>query len=104
MQVDVTDAPDRYRASVASRQTQTAVREQAGHRERLIDAMAESIQEKGYRETTVADVVRIARTSRRTFYEQFEDREACFLALFDATNDQMMEEIAAGRLPRPLTR
>jgi AcrR family transcriptional regulator len=99
MQVDLTDAPDRYRAGVASRQTQTAVREQAGHRERLIDAMAESIQEKGYRETTVADVVRIARTSRRTFYEQFEDREACFLALFDATNDQMMEEIAGAVSP-----
>ena len=67
----------------------------AGHRERLIDAMAESIQAKGYRETTVADVVRIAHTSRRTFYEHFEDREACFLELFDATNDQMMDEIAA---------
>jgi AcrR family transcriptional regulator len=66
-----------------------------GHRERLIAAMATSIEEKGYRETTVADVVRIARTSRRTFYEHFEDREACFLALFDATNNATMERIAA---------
>ena len=74
-----------------------------GHRERLIDAMATSIRAKGYRETTVADVVRIARTSRRTFYEQFEDREACFLALFDSTNDRTMEEIAAAVDPdRPL--
>src|SRR5205085_10759661 len=56
--------------------------------------MAAAIEVKGYRETTVADVVRIARTSRRTFYEQFDDREACFLALFDATNDRTMEEIA----------
>jgi AcrR family transcriptional regulator len=71
----------------------------AGHRERLIEAMADSIREKGYRETTVADVVRIARTSRRTFYEQFEDREACFLALFDSTNDRTMEEIAAAVRP-----
>jgi len=61
----------------------------------LIAAMATSIEEKGYRETTVADVVRIARTSRRTFYEHFEDREACFLALFDATNNATMERIAA---------
>ncbi len=66
-----------------------------GHRDRLIAAMATSIEEKGYRETTVADVVRIARTSRRTFYEHFEDREACFLALFDATNDATMDHIAA---------
>ena len=70
-------------------------RELAGHRQRLIAAMASSIGSKGYRETTVADVVRIARTSRRNFYEQFEDRDACFLALFDATNDAMMEQIAA---------
>ncbi len=61
--------------------------------------MAASIEEKGYRETTVADVVRIARTSRRTFYEQFEDREACFLALFDATNNAMMEQIASAVHP-----
>jgi AcrR family transcriptional regulator len=66
----------------------------AGHRERLIAAMATSITEKGYRDTTVADVVRIARTSRRNFYQHFEDRDACFLALFDATNDVMMGEIA----------
>jgi len=71
----------------------------ADHRQRLIDAMAASIAEKGYRETTVADVVRIARTSRRTFYEHFADREACFLALFDATNDAMMQHIAASVRP-----
>ena len=56
--------------------------------------MAASIEEKGYRDTTVADVVRLARTSRRSFYEHFEDRDACFLALFDATNDAMMRRVA----------
>ncbi len=77
--------------------------EPAGHRERLIAAMAASIQEKGYRDTTVADVVRLARTSRRNFYEHFVDRDACFLALFDATNETMMREIAGAVRPdRPL--
>ncbi len=75
------------------------VSEPVGHRDRLIAAMAESIKEKGYRETTVADVVRIARTSRRNFYEHFEDRDGCFLALFDATNDAMMEQVAAAVHP-----
>ena len=79
--------------------TRTTARRRAAPRERLIDAMAASIEEKGYRDTTVADVVRIARTSRRTFYEHFEDREACFLALFDATNDATMEQIAAAVNP-----
>jgi AcrR family transcriptional regulator len=69
------------------------------HRQRLIAAMATSIEEKGYRDTTVADVVRIARTSRRTFYEHFEDRDTCFLALFDATNDATMEQIATAVHP-----
>lgn len=68
--------------------------EPAGHRERLIAAMAVSIADQGYRDTTVADVVRLARTSRRNFYEHFVDRDACFLALFDATNESLMREIA----------
>ncbi len=76
---------------------------QGDHRQRLIAAMAASIRVQGYRETTVADVVRVARTSRRTFYEHFDDRDSCFLALFDATNDAMMDEIAAAVDPnRPL--
>jgi AcrR family transcriptional regulator len=69
------------------------------HRERLIEAMASSIERSGYRETTVADVVRIAHTSRRTFYQHFEDREACYLALFDAINEQMIEQVAAAVHP-----
>jgi AcrR family transcriptional regulator len=74
-----------------------------GHRERLIAAMATSIEERGYRDTTVADVVRLARTSRRNFYEHFDDRDGCFLALFDATNQAMLEEIdAAVASNRPL--
>jgi AcrR family transcriptional regulator len=78
-------------------------REPVGHRERLIAGMAAAIEEQGYRDTTVADVVRIARTSRRNFYEHFEDRDACFLALFDATNEAMMKQIAAAVHPdRPL--
>jgi AcrR family transcriptional regulator len=32
----------------------------------------------------VADVVERAGVSRRTFYEQFADKEACFLAAYDA--------------------
>jgi len=79
--------------------------EPGGHRQRLIAAMATSIEQKGYRDTTVADVVRIARTSRRNFYEHFADRDACFLALFDATNDAMMQQITGAVEPdQPLSR
>lgn len=64
-------------------------------RERLVAAMAASIEAKGYRETTVADVVRIARTSRRTFYEHFADRHACFLVLFEQTAERAIELVVA---------
>jgi AcrR family transcriptional regulator len=56
----------------------------ASQRSRLIDAMAQVVAEKGYPATTVADVVERAEVSRRTFYEQFDDKEACFLAAYDA--------------------
>ncbi len=64
-------------------------------RDRLLAAMAECLRERGYRGTTVADVVAEARTSRRTFYAHFADRDACFLALFDALNDRLLAIIAA---------
>ena len=62
-------------------------------------AMAQSIEEKGFRETVVGDVVRIARTSRRSFYENFADRDACFLALFDWATDEVMSGVAAAVSP-----
>ena len=69
------------------------------YRERLLDAMADSIREQGYRATTIAEVVARARTSRRTFYEHYADREACFLALFDRTNEAAIAAIVAAIEP-----
>lgn len=57
-----------------------------GARERLVCGMNAAVAEKGYGATTIADVVRHARVSKRTFYEQFDDKEACFLAAFDAAS------------------
>lgn len=64
-------------------------------RRRLLDGLAASIAEDGYRSTTVADVVRRARTSRRTFYEHFSGKEACFVALLTDANAQMVRQISA---------
>jgi AcrR family transcriptional regulator len=65
----------------------------ASQRSRLIDAMAAVVAEKGYPATTVADVVERAGVSRRTFYEQFADKEACFLAAYDAGLAAVLEQI-----------
>ncbi|HJQ47221.1 MAG TPA: helix-turn-helix domain-containing protein [Amycolatopsis sp.] len=68
---------------------------QIGFRGRLLEALAGAIAEDGYRKTTVADIVRRARTSRRTFYEHFSDKEACFVALLSDAIASMIGQIAA---------
>jgi AcrR family transcriptional regulator len=63
-------------------------------RSRLLDAMIESIVEDGYQNTTVADIVRRAKTSRRTFYEHFASREECFVAVLTSVNTNHVRGIA----------
>ncbi len=60
-------------------------------RERLIAGLAESVAEKGYGPTTIADITRHAAVSRRTFYEHFDGKDACFIAAFDAVTTQLRE-------------
>jgi AcrR family transcriptional regulator len=60
-------------------------------RARMLTAMAEVASEHGGGNVTVAHIVKRAGLSRRTFYEQFSDREECFLAAFDGA----IERIAA---------
>ena len=69
--------------------------EDGGFRDRLLLGMAGAIREHGgFRAVTVAEIVRRARTSRRTFYQHFDDRDACFLALFDVVSGQLLRTIA----------
>jgi AcrR family transcriptional regulator len=60
---------------------------------RLLDGLAASIGERGYRATTVADIVRHARTSKRTFYDHFPAKEQCFLELLLVDNEKLGENI-----------
>ncbi len=52
-------------------------------RARLLAAAVRAVEEQGYTQTTVAHITRHARVSRRTFYELFDHREACLLAVLD---------------------
>jgi AcrR family transcriptional regulator len=62
-------------------------------RERLLAAMIEVVTEIGYSNLTVQNVLTRAGISRPTFYEQFEDKEDCFLAAFDAAAGRMRARI-----------
>ncbi|MGV0792017.1 TetR/AcrR family transcriptional regulator [Mycolicibacterium sp. XJ1819] len=65
-------------------------------RDRLLDGMTASIGERGYRDTTVADIVRHARTSKRTFYDRFSSKQDCFVELLRRNNDDLVANIRAG--------
>jgi AcrR family transcriptional regulator len=65
----------------------------AVQRERLLAAMLRAASELGYRETNVQDVIERAGVSRPTFYEHFANKEACFLAAFDATATRLRDRV-----------
>src|SRR6476660_5142660 len=65
-------------------------------RDRLLDGLAASI---GYRDTTVADIVRHARTSKRTFYEQFASKEECLIEVLRRNNENLIANIRAATDP-----
>jgi AcrR family transcriptional regulator len=56
------------------------------HRSRLLEGMARAVAAKGYGETTIADIVREASVSRRTFYEHFDTKAECLIALYQAAS------------------
>jgi AcrR family transcriptional regulator len=62
-------------------------------RARILTAMVELVRERGVGSVTVAHVVARSGVSRRTFYELFEDREACFLAAFEQAVARIAERV-----------
>jgi AcrR family transcriptional regulator len=62
-------------------------------RARMLAAMVDAVAEKGFARISVADVVERAGVSRKTFYEQFANKEECFLAAYDAGVDGLLAAI-----------
>ncbi len=62
----------------------------AEHRRRLLDAMAVVVARKGYADATIADLAAEARVSRRTFYEHFQTKAQCLIALYEAASGQAL--------------
>ena len=63
--------------------------------------MLRATAELGYREVSVQDVLDRAGVSRPTFYEHFENKEACFLAAFDNAAARLRERLEAALAGRP---
>jgi AcrR family transcriptional regulator len=73
----------------------------SNQRERLLDAIANVVAEKGYAGTRVADITEYAGVSRKTFYELFTDKEDCFLAAYDALLGNLLGDTARGFESKP---
>jgi AcrR family transcriptional regulator len=61
------------------------------HHGRLLEAMAYVVAQKGYADTTIADIVREAAVSRRTFYEHFATKADCLVALYEAASHNALK-------------
>jgi AcrR family transcriptional regulator len=62
-------------------------------RARLLEAIVRAAAEKGYAATRVQDITRLAGVSRTTFYEQFADKEECFLAAYEGGAHAHLEQV-----------
>lgn len=63
-------------------------------RERMLEATVRAVSELGYHGLTVAAILGRAGVSRKTFYEHFADREACFLAAYDEVVERLDRRVA----------
>lgn len=63
-------------------------------RARILEGIVHAVAEKGYAATTVGDVTRYAGVSRTTFYEQFRDKQDCFLAAYEAGARAHFDQVA----------
>ena len=70
----------------------------ASQRARMLDAITRAVADKGYSRVTVGDVVSEAGVSRRTFYEQFSDKEDCFLAAYATGTEALIKDMVAASL------
>ncbi|WP_327110178.1 TetR/AcrR family transcriptional regulator [Nocardia sp. NBC_01730] len=70
-------------------------------RGRLVEAMVECVDHKGYSATTLTDIVARARVSRTTFYDHFANKEECFAEAVHTGVDIVATRIAEelGQLP-----
>ncbi|MGA7705288.1 MAG: TetR/AcrR family transcriptional regulator [Solirubrobacteraceae bacterium] len=68
----------------------------ANQRLRMYGAMIEAVATNGYGRTSVKQIVGLAGVSRRAFYEQFANKQECFLATLDLIASRAMDRIAIG--------
>jgi AcrR family transcriptional regulator len=65
----------------------------SNQRERILDAVGDVTSLAGFAEMSVEDIIVTAGVSRRTFYDNFKDKEEAFLAAYDAIVEQLVARV-----------
>lgn len=60
---------------------------------RIVAGMLRALPQRGYPGTTIGHITREAGVSRAAFYQQFADKEACFLATYEMASDWLCERV-----------
>ncbi len=64
-------------------------------RQLILEAMILVVGRQGYKDTSVADVIVEANTSRTTFYKHFDDKHDCFIAAYAIVVERVLGALAA---------
>ena len=83
----------------APAETAPGARAKPAQRERLVNAMIELCARSGYQAVSVAQLSSHAGVSSATFYEQFEDKEDCLLAAYEAARARVLAPVAGEDCP-----
>jgi AcrR family transcriptional regulator len=71
----------------------------ASQRGRLLEAILSATAERGFAAVTISDIVSRAGVARRTFYDNFGDKEEAYLAAFEYAADEVITAVAAAFRP-----
>ncbi len=69
-------------------------------RTRLLVGIVRAVARRGYNATTITEIAEAASVSRQTFYDNFQNKQECFLAAYDRAVDDVQTAMAgAGQSP-----
>ena len=68
---------------------------------RIHSAMIEIVAERGYDAVRVRDLVKLAGVSSRTFYENFESKEGCFLSTYEMVTRRASRQFVVAQADEP---
>jgi AcrR family transcriptional regulator len=68
-------------------------------RARLLAGIVRAVARRGYNAATITEIADAASVSRQTFYDNFQNKEQCFLAAYDRAVDDVQTAMAAAGEP-----